>query len=85
MFPEVSGVFEELSMLPDMISEDSMAYIERYVVLLYDRTSGDASVNVNDTRKTLCSRSQITRKYSTHEKLPRGLCPASSSPGACVK
>ena len=53
MFPEVSGAFEELSMLPDMIPEESMAYIERYVVLLYDRTSGDASVNVNDTRKKL--------------------------------
>ena len=63
VFPEVSNAFNELSMLPNVMSDESMAYIERFVVLLYDRTSEDSSVN--EARKKL-----FAQKARTLENIP---------------
>ena len=48
------------------ISESAMAALERFVVLLYDRTSG--ILNVNESRKYL-----FTQKGRSLENLPQTL------------
>ena len=46
-FPDVIGAFSELLCMPNEISEKSLLILlERYVVLMYDRTS--KTTNVND-------------------------------------
>ena len=51
VFPEVTEAFESLLLMEEEISETVMSVLERYVVLLYDRTSD--LVQVNDARKQL--------------------------------
>ena len=50
-FPEVNDAFSELLCMPSEVSERSMLLLERFVVLMYDRTS--ESMEVNDARKQL--------------------------------
>jgi hypothetical protein len=50
-FPEVNVAFNELLRMPREVSEESMLLLERFVVLLYDRTS--ECTEVNDARKHL--------------------------------
>ena len=45
VFPELMLVLRALAALPKDISEEHMAVIERFVILLYDRTSSLKSVN----------------------------------------
>ncbi len=52
-FPEVSDAFQELMCMPSEVSEDSTLLLERFVVLMYDRTSD--SMKVNDARNQLFS------------------------------
>ncbi len=52
-FPEVTSAFIDLSSNPDSISAESMQSIERFVILLYDRTSNETDVNM--VRKRLFS------------------------------
>ena len=52
-FPEVSDAFQELLCMLREVSEDSMLLLERFVMLMYDRTS--ESMEVNDARKQLFS------------------------------
>ena len=47
-FPEVNDAFNELLCMPNEISEKSMLLLQRFVVLMYDRTS--KSTKVNDAR-----------------------------------
>jgi hypothetical protein len=49
--PDVTAGFEALSNSPDNVSDQCMATIERFVVLLYDRTSPE--MQVNGARKQL--------------------------------
>ena len=51
MFPEVTDAFEELFRMPSDVSEESMSLLERFVVLMYDRTSD--IMEVNDAGKQL--------------------------------
>ena len=51
MFPEVTDAFEELLRMPSDVTEDSMSLLERFVVLMYDRTSD--IMEVNDARNRL--------------------------------
>ena len=51
VYPEVSEAFEELMHMPDPISDRTLEVIERFVLLMYSRTS-DLS-RVNDARKQL--------------------------------
>ena len=51
VYPDVTTAFEELQMMQTEISEATMKTLERFVVLLYDRTSDIMSVN--DSRKNL--------------------------------
>ncbi|KAG0724212.1 hypothetical protein GWK47_041115 [Chionoecetes opilio] len=47
----VTDAFEELLRMPSDVSEESMSLLERFVVLMYDRTSD--TMEVNDARKQL--------------------------------
>ena len=53
-FPEVTPVFIALSRAQTEIAEEWMSTLERFVVLLYDRTSSSSSVN--EARKQLLTR-----------------------------
>ena len=39
LYPEATGAFEDLLLLEDGISDQTMSTIERFVVLLYDRAN----------------------------------------------
>ncbi len=56
-FPEVTSAFNELLGMPTEVSEESFL-LERFVVLMYDRTS--ESMEVNDARKQLFSQKSRT-------------------------
>ena len=51
VFPEVTDAFKELLRMPSDVSEESMSHLERFVVLMYNRTSN--IMEVNDARKQL--------------------------------
>ena len=51
MFPGVTDAFEELLRMPSDVSEESMSLLERFVVLMCDRTSD--IMEVNDAGKQL--------------------------------
>ena len=55
VFPEVTDAFEELLRMPSDVSEESMPLLERFLVLMYDRTSDIMEVNV--ARKQLFAQS----------------------------
>ena len=57
-FPEVNDAFNELLSMPNEISERSMLLLERFVVLMYDRTS--ESTTVNGARKQLFAQNSRT-------------------------
>lgn len=63
VFPEVTVAFEEPLHMPADVSVEAMALLERFVVLMYDRTSD--SLQVNDARKQL-----FTQKSRTLENIP---------------
>ena len=50
-FPEVTDAFGELQEMPAEVSEKSMSLLERFVVLMYDRTSD--IMEVNEAREQL--------------------------------
>ena len=62
-YPQATGAFENLLLLKDVIDDHTMSALERFVVLLYDRTS-DITI-VNDCWKQL-----FTRKSRILENLP---------------
>ena len=45
VFPEISDTFKALSDSPEEISSQNMAHIERFVVLMYSKTSSESTVN----------------------------------------
>ena len=57
-FSEVTSAFNELLSMPSEVSEGSMLLLERFVVLMYDRTS--ESMEVNEARKQLFSQKSRT-------------------------
>ncbi len=57
-FAEVTTAFNEPLFMPTEVSEGSILLLERFVVLMYDRTS--ESMRVNDARKQLFSRKSRT-------------------------
>ena len=57
-FPEVTDALQELLAMPSEVSEASRSQIERFVVLMYDRTSD--CMEVNDARKHLFSQTSRT-------------------------
>ena len=63
VFPEVTETFEDLLLMQQDMSEATMALLERFVVLLCDRTSD--IMNMNDARKQL-----FTQKSRSLENLP---------------
>ena len=57
VFPELTPVLQTLSSSPEDIAEESMSVLERFVVLLYDRTSN--LTKVNEARQELfCKKSR---------------------------
>ena len=62
-FPEVTESFKRLSDCPSAITEDDWALIERYVILLYDRSS--LNTDVNSARRQL-----FTKKGRPVDGLP---------------
>ena len=65
VYPEVSEAFEELMHMADPISDRTLEVIERFVLLMYSRTS-DLS-RVNDARKQLFGqKSRSLEKHSTN-------------------
>lgn len=63
VYPEVTKAFEEFQLMQTETSDMAMETLERFVVLLYDRTSD--IMNVNDSRKYL-----FTQKSRSLENLP---------------
>ena len=63
VYPEVTEAFEELMHMADPISDRTLEVIERFVVLMYSRTS-DLS-RVNDARKQL-----FAQKSRSLENIP---------------
>ena len=63
VFPEVSAAFEDLLLMQDTISNSTMSTLERFVILLYDRTSD--LIEINEARKQL-----FTRKSRSLESIP---------------
>ena len=63
VFPEVTEALEDLVLMQQDMSEATMALLERFVMLLYDRTSD--IMNLNDARKQL-----FTQKSRSLENLP---------------
>ena len=63
-FPEVTDTFIALSNGPHAVTGEQMILLQRYVVLLYDRSSH--CVTVNDARRWL-----FTKKSRTVEGMPR--------------
>ena len=62
-FPAVTDALQELLAMPSEVSEESRLLLERFVVLMYDRTS--ECVEVNEARKHLFS-----QKSRTLENIP---------------
>lgn len=58
VFPQLTNVLLTLMSTPATVDQESFAVIERFVVLLYDRTS--SLVDVNEARKDLFSRKSRT-------------------------
>ena len=50
-FLEVTDAFIELERMPSVVSEESMSWLERFVVLMYDNTSD--TMEINEARKQL--------------------------------
>ena len=48
---EVTDAFIELEREPSEVSEESMSWLERFVVLMYDNTSD--TMEINEVRKQL--------------------------------
>ena len=63
VYPEAIDAFEEFPLMQIEISDKAMETLERFVVLLYDRTSD--IMTVNDSRKYL-----FTQKTRSLENLP---------------
>ena len=63
VFPDVRKAFEDLILVENDISESSLLLLERFVVLLYDRTSD--LMGVNDARKWL-----FTERSRSLENIP---------------
>lgn len=63
VYPEVTEAFHEMLQMPQELSDLSLSQLERFVVLIYDRTS--ACVGVNEARKHL-----FTRKSRSLENIP---------------
>lgn len=63
VFPGLTSTLLSLTLLPEVISDVCMAVIERFVVLLYDRTSN--LTEVNEARQELFS-----KKSRTLDKIP---------------
>ena len=59
----MNGTFNELLCMPSEVNEGSMLLLERFVVLMHDRTS--ESKEVNDAKKQL-----FTQKSRTLENIP---------------
>lgn len=63
VYSEVTSAFEELSQMNNQLSETAFSQIERFVILLYDRTSD--ITEVDEARKVL-----FTRKSRSLENIP---------------
>lgn len=70
VFPELTPVLRSLKSSPANIADDSMDVIERFVVLLYDRTS--SLTKVNEARQELFSKRHGT--LTTFRPLEQRLC-----------
>ena len=66
VFPEVSAAFEDLLLMQDTISNSTISTLERFVILLYDRTSD--LIEINEARKQLCIYTKVEEfgKYPTN-------------------
>ena len=62
-FPEVTPVFHALSTVPGGISDEQMLALERFVILMYDKTSSEDRIN-------LCRKDLFIRKSRQIENIP---------------
>ena len=76
VFPELTSALKELNPLPQMVDYSSLELIERFVVLLYDRTSNVAKVN--KARQEL-----FAKKSRTLENIPHYSRSVASTHKAC--
>lgn len=63
VYPEITEAFNEMLHMPQELSDLSLSQLERFVVLIYDRTS--ACLDVNEARKQL-----FTQRSRLLENIP---------------
>ena len=63
-FPEVTDAFNELLGMSSEVSEGSMLLLERFVVLMYDRTS--EVTELNEARKQLFNKGSTPAAHQAH-------------------
>jgi hypothetical protein len=66
---EATAIFAQLSQTPSSVTDHVLAILEKFVIILYDRTSAD--VKVNDARRHLFASKgrAIENQPSTHRLL----------------
>ena len=60
--PELTGILLKLADLPARVTEEAMKAIERFVILLYDKTS--TCTDVNKARKKLFAKNSSVQRIS---------------------
>ena len=73
-YEQATSAFLELSYSPEDVSEECLRKLQRFVVLLYDRTS--TKMQVNEARKQLFAEGKIYRGYTANASRS---CPAHST------
>lgn len=63
LYPEATDVFTQLSLPVQEVTEDQFSILQNFVVLMYDRTSGEKTVNA--ARKEL-----FVKKRRSMERIP---------------
>ena len=76
-FPEVTDALQELLAMPSEVSEGSRSLIERFVLLMYDRTS--ECMEVNYARKHLFSQKSRTLENIPSTQAALKVCLSTSS------
>lgn len=79
VYPEITEAFNEMLHMPQELSDLSLSQLERFVVLIYDRTS--ACLDVNEARKQL-----FTQRSRLLENIPpTQLLWGNTSKGQCTR
>jgi len=68
VFPDITHTFAELSQVVASVSEKQISQLERFVILLYDKTS--ECTHVNKARKVFFCEREAGRSHTIHKGCP---------------